>query len=55
MINGYQLSYSWCQNKRKLYGDVKTSMPTNKHSKTNLKQLENGMKLYNWNTCIKPT
>jgi hypothetical protein len=33
---------------------LKESMPTNKHSKINLSQLENGMKLYNWNTCTKP-
>jgi hypothetical protein len=39
----------------KLCDDAKARMLINKHSKINLKKLENGMKLYNWNTCTIPT
>ncbi len=53
MINSYKLSYSQHQNKGKFRGDVEKNMPTNKHSEIYLLQLENGMKLYNWNTCTK--
>jgi hypothetical protein len=55
MINGYQLSYSQHQDKGKLCGDAKANMLTNKYLEINLKQFENGMKLYNWNTYTKPT
>jgi hypothetical protein len=53
MINSYQLSYYQCRDKGKLCGDAKKKYADQQTLRNQFPAYENGMKLYNWNTCIK--